>query len=154
MSLRKSLYGTGVALVTPFKSNSEVDLEALSKIIDHVINGGTEYVVTISALLTGDWHIYSMHTPVGGPVPTTFSFKRNPLVTLDGNLKESGNVKTVHDEIFGIDVKYYGETVSFVQTIKLKSTVKTNLSGTIKYMVCNDKMCLPPKTVPFNIQLN
>jgi len=47
MSLRKSLYGTGVALVTPFKSNSEVDLEALSKIIDHVINGGTEYVVTL-----------------------------------------------------------------------------------------------------------
>ena len=119
-----------------------------------VKKSGTEYVVTISALLTGDWHIYSMHTPVGGPVPTTFSFKKNPLVTLDGNLKESGNVKTVHDEIFGIDVKYYGETVSFVQTIKLKSTVKTNISGTIKYMVCNDKMCLPPKTVPFNIQLN
>ena len=118
-----------------------------------VKKSGTEYVVTISALLTGDWHIYSMHTPVGGPVPTTFSFKRNPLVTLDGNLKESGNVKTVHDEIFGIDVKYYGETVSFVQTIKLKSAVKTNLSGTVKYMVCNDKMCLPPKTVPFNIQL-
>ena len=47
MSLRQSLYGTGVALVTPFKSNSEVDLEALSKIIDHVINGGTEYVVTL-----------------------------------------------------------------------------------------------------------
>ena len=119
-----------------------------------VKKSGTEYIVTISALLTGDWHIYSMHTPVGGPVPTTFSFKKNPLVTLDGNLKESGNVKTVHDEIFGIDVKYYGETVSFVQTIKLKSTVKTNISGTIKYMVCNDKMCLPPKTVPFNIQLN
>jgi len=119
-----------------------------------VKKSGTEYVVTISALLTGDWHIYSMHTPDGGPVPTTFSFKRNPLVTLDGKVKEDGNAKTVHDEIFGIDVKYYGETVSFVQTVKLKSGVKTNLSGTIKYMVCNDKMCLPPKTIPFNIQLN
>jgi len=47
MSLRQSLYGTGVALVTPFRSNFEVDLEALSKIIDHVINGGVEYVVTL-----------------------------------------------------------------------------------------------------------
>ena len=119
-----------------------------------VKKSGTEYVVTISALLTGDWHIYSMHTPDGGPVPTTFNFKRNPLVSLDGNLKEAGNAKTVHDEIFGIDVKYYGETVSFVQAVKLKSGVKTNLSGTIRYMVCNDKMCLPPKTIPFNIQLN
>ena len=95
-----------------------------------------------------------MATPKGGPVPTTLNFKRNPLVTLDGNVKETGQPKTIHDEIFGVDVKYYAETVSFVQTVKLKSAVKTNLSGTIKYMVCNDQMCLPPKTVPFNIQLN
>jgi Disulphide bond corrector protein DsbC len=119
-----------------------------------VKNSDKEYTVTISAMLSSDWHIYSMNTPGGGPVPTTFSFKRNPLVTLDGNIKESGDIKTIHDDIFGVDVKYYGETVSFIQTIKLKSAVKTNLSGTIKYMVCNDKMCLPPKTIPFNIQLN
>jgi hypothetical protein len=114
---------------------------------------GTEYIVTISAMLSQDWHIYSMHTPDGGPVPTTFTFKRNPLVTLDGKVKESGKLKTIHDEIFGVDVKYYGETVSFMQTVKLKSAVKTNISGNVKYMICNEKMCLPPKTVPFNIQL-
>ena len=112
-----------------------------------------EYIVTISAMLSQDWHIYSMNTPVGGPVPTTFNFKKNPLVTLDGEIKETGKPKTIHDDVFGVDVKYYGETVSFVQTVKLKSAVKTNISGSIKYMVCNDKMCLPPKTVPFNIQL-
>ena len=47
MSLQKILAGTGVALVTPFRSNSEVELEALGKIIDHVINGGVEYIVTL-----------------------------------------------------------------------------------------------------------
>ena len=47
MSLRQTLYGTGVAIVTPFKSNFEVDLEALSNVIDHVINGGVEYIVTL-----------------------------------------------------------------------------------------------------------
>lgn len=47
MSLRQSLFGTGVALVTPFKSNGDVDLDALSKIIDFVIDGGTESVVTL-----------------------------------------------------------------------------------------------------------
>lgn len=113
-----------------------------------------EYTVNISATLAPNWHIYSMNTPDGGPVPTTFSFKKNPLVTIEGKTTETGKAKTIHDDIFGIDVKYYGETVSFAQVIKLKSPVKTNLSGTVKYMVCNDKMCLPPKTVPFNIQLN
>lgn len=47
MSLQKILKGTGVALVTPFKANEDVDLDALGNIIEHVIKGGVEYVVTL-----------------------------------------------------------------------------------------------------------
>lgn len=47
MSLQKILRGTGVALVTPFKANGEVDLDALGKVIEYVIAGGVEYVVTL-----------------------------------------------------------------------------------------------------------
>ena len=47
MSLKKILRGTGVALVTPFKSNMEVDYDALEKVIDFVIRGGVEYIVTL-----------------------------------------------------------------------------------------------------------
>jgi len=112
-----------------------------------------EYVVTINATLPGEWHIYSISTPPDGPVPTSINFKKNPLITLDGDVKENGKLKTDHDAIFGVDVKYYADKVEFTQDVKLKSAVKTNLSGTIKYMVCNDKMCLPPKTIPFNVQL-
>jgi len=112
-----------------------------------------EYSVTISATLSPAWHIYSIHTPANGPVPTSISFSKNPLVLMDGHVKENGKLKTEHDEIFGVDVKYFADKVEFVQSVKLKSAVKTNVSGNIKYMVCNDKLCLPPKTIPFNIQL-
>ena len=112
-----------------------------------------EYTINILATLDPSWHIYSMNTPNGGPVATTFNFKKNPLVTIDGKTTEVGKLSTVHDEIFGVDVKYYSETVTFAQVVKLKSPVKTNLTGTIKYMVCNDKMCLPPKTVSFNVPI-
>lgn len=47
MSLRQQLAGTGVAVVTPFKSNFDVDLDALGRVIDHVIKGGVEYVVSL-----------------------------------------------------------------------------------------------------------
>jgi 4-hydroxy-tetrahydrodipicolinate synthase len=47
MSLRDRLRGTGVALVTPFKANLEIDYEALGKVIDFVIKDGVEYVVTL-----------------------------------------------------------------------------------------------------------
>ena len=47
MSLSNRLRGTGVALVTPFKANFEIDYDALGKVIDYVIKDGVEYVVTL-----------------------------------------------------------------------------------------------------------
>lgn len=47
MSLQDQLRGTGVALVTPFKSNMEIDFVALEKVINYVISNGAEYVVTL-----------------------------------------------------------------------------------------------------------
>ena len=51
--------GTGVALVTPFKKDFSVDTDALTRIVNHVINGGVEYLVVLgttaeSATLSND----------------------------------------------------------------------------------------------------
>ena len=43
----KELKGTGVALITPFKKNMEVDYPALDKLLDFVMEGGVEYVITL-----------------------------------------------------------------------------------------------------------
>ncbi|MDQ2720639.1 MAG: 4-hydroxy-tetrahydrodipicolinate synthase [Bacteroidota bacterium] len=47
MSLKTKLRGTGVAIITPFTKNEEVDYDALEKLIDHIISNGVEYVVTL-----------------------------------------------------------------------------------------------------------
>ena len=51
--------GTGVALVTPFKKDFSVDVEALKRIVDFVTEGGVEYLVVLgttaeSATLSND----------------------------------------------------------------------------------------------------
>jgi 4-hydroxy-tetrahydrodipicolinate synthase len=46
-SLNDTLRGTGVAIVTPFENNGDVDFDALHKMIDFVINGKVEYIVTL-----------------------------------------------------------------------------------------------------------
>ncbi len=43
----QSLIGTGVALVTPFKKDFSVDTEALTRIVNHVVDGGVEYLVVL-----------------------------------------------------------------------------------------------------------
>lgn len=55
----KQFIGTGVALVTPFKKDFSVDVEALRRIVDFNIHGGVEYLVVLgttaeSATLTAN----------------------------------------------------------------------------------------------------
>lgn len=42
-----NLKGTGVAIVTPFKSNEEIDFAGLEKVTEHIINGKCEYIVVL-----------------------------------------------------------------------------------------------------------
>lgn len=45
--LQQQLRGTGVALVTPFTTQGAIDWTGLERLIDHVIGGGVNYVVTL-----------------------------------------------------------------------------------------------------------
>ena len=104
--------------------------------------------------INSSWHTYSQFTPEGGPVATKFSFAKNPLYILDGPVKENGKLIKKYETVFGVDVKYFSDKVDFVQVVKLKSSAKTNFSGTVEFMVCNDQTCLPPATQKFSIALN
>ena len=57
MSLQTILRGTGVALITPFKADHSIDFPALEKVINHVIDHGCEYVVTLGT--TGETPVFT-----------------------------------------------------------------------------------------------
>lgn len=116
--------------------------------------GANTYEVHLTATVQSPWHLYSQHTPDGGPLPTEISFGKNPVLVLDGAVKELGNLVKKREEVFGIDVMYFNDRVDFVQTVTAKAKLKTNISGTIKYMVCNDTECLPPKSISFQLPIN
>ncbi|TWR29311.1 4-hydroxy-tetrahydrodipicolinate synthase [Mucilaginibacter pallidiroseus] len=40
-------HGTGVAIVTPFQADGQVNYSALKKLIDHLVDGGVEYIVSL-----------------------------------------------------------------------------------------------------------
>jgi 4-hydroxy-tetrahydrodipicolinate synthase len=96
MSLYNILQGTGVAIVTPFKSNAEVDLEALGRVIDFLINGGVEYIVSIGT--TGESPTISheekiaiiqyTYEKVGGRVPVVVGAGGNNTAELVRELEE------------------------------------------------------------------
>lgn len=43
----KSFNGTGVAVITPFKSDNSIDFKALERVVEHIISGGVNYLVLL-----------------------------------------------------------------------------------------------------------
>jgi hypothetical protein len=106
-------------------------------------------VLLIRASIDKGWHIYSQHLADGGPIKTTLKFEKNEDYTLVGNTAEPKPLSE-YEKSFGMNVQYFEEVVTFQQKIKLKAG-QTTINGTINYMVCNNKQCLPPEDVEFNI---
>jgi hypothetical protein len=111
------------------------------------------YELHLTATIQSGWHLYSQTQPEDAiPDPTKITFSKNPLVSLDGKIKEEGNMEKFKDPKLG-SAYQYSSKVDFVQTIKLKANAKTKVGGTVKFQTCDDEKCLPPKTVPFSIAL-
>ena len=72
---------------------------------------------------------------------------------MDGKTREVGQLEKQFDKNFNSTLKFYSNTVSFVQRVKTKSAVATVLKGAVNYMVCNDRKCLPPRSVDFTVKL-
>jgi len=111
------------------------------------------YDIYITAVIDPKWHLYAQDAGEG-PEPTSLTFTKNPLIKLDGKVKEDGKLEKQFDENFKSVLKFYSNKVSFVQRVKLKTSVATVVKGSINYMVCNDIKCLPPKEIPFSVKID
>lgn len=111
------------------------------------------YEVTLTANISGDYHMYAQDAGVEGPLPTTVTFNKNPLVTIDGKTKESGKMVKKFESAWSGNVNYYEKTVNFVQVVKVKGAAKTNVAGKVEFMVCNEEQCLPPAEVEFSVNI-
>jgi hypothetical protein len=110
--------------------------------------------IRLTAMVDRPWHIYAQVQPKDAiALPTKISFRPNPLVVLQGKIKEAGKKVTEHNKILDIDQCHYSGTVDFIQPIQLKMSVKTNVSGLVSFQVCDEQRCLPPMTVSFNIHV-
>jgi thiol:disulfide interchange protein DsbD len=64
------------------------------------------YEVHLTATVNGNWHIYSQNVGVEGPIPTAFTFTKNPILIVDSKPKEVGKVIKKNEEVWGGTVNY------------------------------------------------
>ena len=112
------------------------------------------YEVQMVATMQNGWHLYSQTQPKDAIAqPTSFSFTKNPLINLDGKVKETGKLEKFKDEELGVSANQYSKVVVFTQKVTLKGKAKSNVGGNVTFQTCDDKKCLPPKTINFSIAL-
>jgi hypothetical protein len=114
-----------------------------------------EYELQMVATIQRGWHLYSQQQPADAIAqPTSFSFNKNPLVILSGNVKEQGKLEKYTDKTLGVSANQYSNRVVFVQKVKVAGKARTNVTGQLEFQTCDDQKCLPPKSVNFSIALN
>lgn len=106
--------------------------------------GNNEYLVKYTAILQPGFNIYSSKLPSGGPIPTSITFADATNISAQGDgLEEiSNHKKEGFDPTFKMQLVKYTDTVTFQQRIKLSQPLD-QLKGSIAYMVCDDKQCVP-----------
>ena len=112
----------------------------------------TEAELTFKASIDKGWHVYSQFIANDGPVPTSFKFEKNKAFDLVGKATEGKPIEQ-HDVNFDMDLKFFENSATFKQIIKIKDAKNFSVKGSLEYMSCDNSKCLPPETVDFTIDV-
>lgn len=108
--------------------------------------------IQISAKIENGWHLYALDLdPNIGPVPTQIVLEKNKLANEVHPFEVTTIAKKSYDANFGAEVSYYEQEFYANNRILVKKP--TTVKGELTYMLCDDKRCLPPQTVPFEIKV-
>ena len=148
------------------QTNTRVDWVATKRIVGKTVQveGGWDDRGSISgvALLAADgavrqltatieegWHLYSLKQLEGGPIATQIAVPPPQQFKLAGMI-DAPVPLTAHEEAFDMSVEFYFGEVEFILPIEVNRDAKPgphNLAVTARYQACDNKQCLPPKTV-------
>ena len=107
--------------------------------------------VVFSGKIDAGWHVYSTGLPAEGPISATITTETADGAKADGKLGHRGKEVNQYDNMFGMNLRYFENSVTFVQ--KYKITGKTyHIKGYLEYGACNDEMCMPPTQVEFDFK--
>ena len=113
---------------------------------------GNEYELIFKAKIDQNWHLYSQDIPMAPPA-TTFTFEKSNDYELIGKVVED-TTKLIeeYDNNFDMVLKFYANEAVFKQKVKLLKK-GADVKGSLNFMCCDDKQCLPPTDVDFDFKL-
>ena len=107
---------------------------------------GAEAEIVFTGKIDKGWHVYSTNLGSDGPIEATFHTDKMDGVELVGKLTHRGREISQYDNIFGMKLRYFENSVQFVPKIKFTKP-NFKLDCYLEFGACNDEMCMPPTQV-------
>ncbi len=93
------------------------------------------------------WHLYSLKEIKGGPIATTIKSSLPEDFELSGEI-QSPEPKIEFDPNFKIDTSFFTDHAEFLVPVKVLEDLSADkLSLDVRFQLCDDTLCLPPKTM-------
>lgn len=110
---------------------------------------GTNFSVTLTATVAPGWRIFSMEPAAVGPTPTRLWVTPGQPFPQAGLIRAS-TPSMLQDPAFHEKVEAYEGEAWFLLPLRVPFNSDTGslmLVVSLTYQACNDRACLPPKTV-------
>lgn len=108
--------------------------------------------ILFTAHVSGDWHLFGLQLPEGGPHATVFVFDKIEGAILSGNIQAIDRPIEEYNPLFEMNLKWYGQSARFIQRIDIiPDSEKIHIEGHIEYQACNNVTCLPPTRHNFTL---
>lgn len=106
-----------------------------------------KFKAKVRAQIEGEWYLYAIEQPEGGPLPTRITIDEKSPFQIEGKIASPAPI-IKFDPNFQIETKTFAETAEFNLNLTAKEAAKTDdLAVNVRFQVCNNELCLPPKTV-------
>lgn len=113
---------------------------------------GGAFSAKLKAAIEPGWHLYALDQPAGGPFATTIKVAEGLPFDIVGEIR-SPKPQISADKNFIVDgkpleTKFFEAVAEFLIPVIAKANGDSaDLRIDVRYQLCNDTVCLPPKTV-------
>ncbi len=119
------------------------------------VKAGARFNVKLLAAVEDGWHLYSLKPMAEGPIPTRIWIADGQPFSLAGTV-QSPDPQVMLDATFGMEVELYEGEAVFTLPVKVAASAAPGAQKLVvsaSYQSCNNKLCLPPKTVKVELPI-
>jgi DsbC/DsbD-like thiol-disulfide interchange protein len=117
------------------------------------VKAGARFNVKLLAAVQEGWHLYSLKPMAEGPIPTRIWIAEGQPFSLAGAV-QSPDPQVMQDASFGMEVELYEGEAVFRLPVRVAPGAAPGAQKLVvsaSYQSCNNKLCLPPKTVKVEV---